>query len=286
MSASLFHGTIVTSRRIIYTPSLFAKANLLHLQETGTLQAQKPHTSKRQNLSSYLFFMVLNGSGTLTYENQTYSLSQGDCIFLDCQKPYSHHTSHELWSLKWVHFYGPNLHEIYRKYRERGGKTCFRSGKNAEYKNLLNAIFTIASSDDPIKDMKICEKLTSLLTLLMEEEHGSLDIRQHSVGKRDLQEVKDYLEQHYFEKITLGGLSELFYINKYYLARLFKTQFGFGINNYLLQLRITHAKQLLRFSDLPIEAIGQKCGMNDANYFSRMFKKIEGITPGEYRLHW
>ena len=68
MKASLFHGTIVTSNRIIYTPSAFAKSNLIYLQETGQLQAKKPHVSQRENLSSYLFFIVKSGSGTLTYE--------------------------------------------------------------------------------------------------------------------------------------------------------------------------------------------------------------------------
>ncbi len=42
----------------------------------------------------------------------------------------------------------------------------------------------------------------------------------------------------------------------------------------------------LRFTDLPIEKIGQECGMSDANYFSRVFKKTEGVAPGEYRKAW
>ena len=71
LKASLFHGTIVTSNRIIYTPSAFAKSNLIYLQETGQLQAKKPHVSQRENLSSYLFFIVKSGSGTLTYEGET-----------------------------------------------------------------------------------------------------------------------------------------------------------------------------------------------------------------------
>lgn len=58
MNEFLFHGTLVTTNRILYTPSSFARTNLLHLQETGVLQAQKPHTSKRKNLISYLFFAV------------------------------------------------------------------------------------------------------------------------------------------------------------------------------------------------------------------------------------
>ena len=77
-----FHGTMVSSNRIIYTPSAFSRSNLLYLQETGRLQARKPHVSKRENLSSFLFFMVISGSGSLTYDGRNFSLSAGDCIFV------------------------------------------------------------------------------------------------------------------------------------------------------------------------------------------------------------
>ena len=87
-------------------------------------------------------------------------------------------------------------------------------------------------------------------------------------------------------EITLEQLAEAFYINKFYLTRCFKEQFGMSVNQYLLQVRITHAKQLLRFTDLAIEKVGHECGMSDANYFSRMFKKVEGISPGEFRRRW
>ena len=77
-----------------------------------------------------------------------------------------------------------------------------------------------------------------------------------------------------------------FYINKFYLTRVFKEQFGQTVTGYLMQLRITQAKRLLRFSDKNIEVIAQECGMSDANYFSRIFKKVEGTTPGQYRRQW
>ena len=75
----------VTSSRILYTPSTFARTSLLHLQEVGSLQAIHPHTSMRTNLTSFLCFVVLSGNGTLTYEGTAYELSAGDCVFIDCR---------------------------------------------------------------------------------------------------------------------------------------------------------------------------------------------------------
>lgn len=283
---ALFQGTLVKSNRIIYTPSNFAKTNLLHLQETGELQAQKPHTSSRENLLSYLFFIVLNGSGNLVYDGIEYHLTTGDCIFIDCKKAYSHRSSDELWTLKWVHFYGPNMNGIYEKYVERGGSPVFHPENMQPFQSLLEQLFEIAGSEDYVRDMRISEKITSLLTLLMAESWHPESKTHIGSKKQSLQHVKDYLDQHYQEKIALDNLADKFFINKFYLTRIFKEQFGISVNNYLAQIRITHAKQLLRFSDLTIEQIGRECGIDEPAYFARVFKKVEGTSPGEYRRRW
>ncbi len=282
----LYTQDSVNSNHILYTPSEFAKNNLLHLHEAGTLHALKQHTNSRSALNSFLFFVVTNGSGTLTYDGKTYELTKGACVFLDCYKPYSHTPSEELWTISWVHFYGPNMSQIYQKYVDRGGKPFFKSGHIDDYLLLLEQIYTIASSSDYIKDMKIFEKLTSLLTLLMEDSWNSSTETKHPTGKRNLQDVKNYIDLHFNEKILLDDLAETFFINKFYLTRIFKEQFGTSISQYITQLRITHAKKQLRFSDLSIEEIAVTCGLEDANYFSRVFRKIEGISPGDYRRKW
>lgn len=286
MDTSMFHGSLVTTSRILYTPSAFARTSLIHLQETGSLRATKPHTSQRENLASYLFFLVCSGGGTLQYAGRTRPLRAGDCVFLDCQKPYSHRTSDDLWQLKWVHFYGPNMNSIYDKYTERGGGPCFHPKNPEPYDRLLNKLYETAASEDHVRDMRIFETLAALLTLLMDESWDPESRRHSPFRKQDLQEIKEYLDRHYAQRITLDDLADRFYINKFYLTRIFKEQFGTSINNYLLQTRITHAKQLLRFTDRTIESIGRECGIEDANYFSRMFRKVEGISPGEFRRMW
>ena len=170
MDNSLFHGDLVTSQRVIYTPSKFARSQLIHLQEIGELQARKPHTSQRENLASFLFFLVTSGSGKLVYKKTVYNLQAGDCVFIDCHKSYSHLTSEDdLWSLKWIHFYGPNMTAIYEKYASRGGRPCFHTTDLQAYAQIYHAIFDLTDSNSTSRDMRIYEKLVSLLSLLMEE---------------------------------------------------------------------------------------------------------------------
>nr|MCR5202608.1 hypothetical protein [Lachnospiraceae bacterium] len=88
-----FHEGIVSSNRILYTASDFAKQSLMYLQEIGELVANKPHKSSRDNLSSFLFFIVESGSGKLYYEGEETELEEGDAVFINCSKGYSHETS-------------------------------------------------------------------------------------------------------------------------------------------------------------------------------------------------
>ena len=292
-------ASIVSSNRVLYTPSSFARTSLLHLQEIGELQALAPHTSSRANLQSYLFFTVLSGAGELSYEGKTYELRPGDCVFIDCRKAYSHTTPYtqnssgsasevdqkDLWSLRWCHFYGPTLSFVYEKYVERGGRPVFSPSSAAPFLSTLDTLYTLASGSDYIRDMRINEELNKLCTLLMEESwHPGEAVT--APKKMSVVDVKEYLDENYATRITLDELSKAFYINKYYLTRVFKEQYGVSITAYLQSLRITHAKQLLRFSNKTVEEIGLECGLGQLNYFSRVFKEVEGVSPSTYRAQW
>ncbi|MCI9338865.1 MAG: AraC family transcriptional regulator [Lachnospiraceae bacterium] len=283
---SMFQGTFVQSNRIIYTASPFAKANLLYLQEAGELRALKPHVNSRAGLRSFLFFLVTAGSGSLVYEGQTWRLAPGDCAFIDCRKAYSQSSSEDdLWSLKWIHFYGSSMGGIYEKYVQRGGGPVILGGDGAAFGDLLTDLLALAGSEDYIRDMRINEKITCLLTRIMEQSWHP-ENRSQPAKRQSLQYVKSYLEEHYKEHITLDRLAGQFYVNKFYLARTFKEQFGVTILGHLDQIRVTHAKRLLRFSNLTVEAIGREVGIPEPGYFSRVFKKVEGVAPGEYRRMW
>ena len=319
MQPNLFTSSpSVQSSRILYTPSPFARSSLLHLQEVGSLTAIRPHTSKREKLQSYLCFMVEDGEGELVYEGKKHELRSGDVVFIDCRKAYSHSTGNirstgniqelcdrystdnahstekdgeKLWSLRWCHFYGPSMPAIYAKYCERGGLPVIRytdmtrGADVSQYTAILTDIYTLASSSDYIRDMRINGKLNDLLTLLMESSWHQGN-SSNAPKKMDISLVKSFLDEHYKEKLSLESVASHFFIDKHYLARLFKEHYGVTLVTYLQQVRITHAKRMLRFTDKSIEEIGLECGIGELNYFSRVFKKLEGVSPSEFRRVW
>ena len=286
MQETLFHSDLVTSKRILYTPSSFAKRTLLHLQEIGELEARRPHVSQRDDLASYLFFVVLRGSGELIYRQAVQPLSAGDCIFVDCRQGYAHSTAADLWTLKWVHFFGPELRGVYEKYVERGGRAVFSPANTTPFLALWEKLFSLASGTDHIRDMRINEQLAMLLTLLMENSWNPLRGKGVHGKRQNLQHVRDYLDENFTARITLDTLCGQFYMSRSYLSRAFKAQFGVNISEYLLGLRITRSKQLLRFSDDSVADVAAACGFEDANFFARTFKNVEGVSPSQFRSLW
>jgi len=225
---------VVSSERVLYTASSFARSSLLHLQETGELTAQCPHTSSRSNLQSYLFFVVESGSGELNYDGQEYKLSANSCVFIDCHKPYFHTTDeYNLWTVHWCHFYGSTLSSIYQKYCERGGRSVFTPDDVTPFFSVLSELISVAKSSDYMRDMLINEQLSALIRLIMEQSWHPEDKALPS-KRASVLEVKKYLDENYAEKIVLDNLCSRFYISKYYLTHSFKDQFGLSITNYII----------------------------------------------------
>lgn len=92
-----------------------------------------------------------------------------------------------------------------------------------------------------------------------------------------------YIKEQYSEKITLDSITESVGFSKYYASRLFKKYMGTTIIDYLIQVRIEKAKELLTNSDYSIKQISYMIGYQDPNYFTWSFKKCLGVSPIKYR---
>ena len=95
--------------------------------------------------------------------------------------------------------------------------------------------------------------------------------------------VIEYIDDHYYENISVDFIASRFYISTSYFSHLFKKRAGKSLVEYLNETRIRHAKALLENGNLSVGEISGAVGYNDINYFSRIFKRECGITPTEYR---
>ncbi|MBQ7976057.1 MAG: PocR ligand-binding domain-containing protein [Clostridia bacterium] len=96
-------------------------------------------------------------------------------------------------------------------------------------------------------------------------------------------QLKEYIKFNLDSDLSVSNLCKQFYISQTKLYKLSKSTFKMGISDYVRIERITKAKKLLSGTTLPVSRIGETVGINDTNYFIRMFKNAEGITPLQYR---
>ena len=98
-----------------------------------------------------------------------------------------------------------------------------------------------------------------------------------------LENVKNYIDLHYEKDLTQEFVASLFRLNRSYLSSAFKARMGISFLDYVNLVRVSHAKELLRGTSKKMYQIAQAVGYENVKYFFRVFKKIEGITPEQYR---
>ena len=96
--------------------------------------------------------------------------------------------------------------------------------------------------------------------------------------------ILGYIEASMPGPISLAELSKAFFMSEGHLSRLFRKEMGMSIIAYVKRMRIQMAARMLLDSGEPVSVIAVRVGVNDANYFCRMFKSVMGISPSEYRL--
>ncbi|SCY94894.1 two-component system, response regulator YesN [Paenibacillus polysaccharolyticus] len=102
-------------------------------------------------------------------------------------------------------------------------------------------------------------------------------------NKLNLEEVKQYMQQHCMEMITLEQLAQIFFVSKEYLSKAFKKEYDVNVTDYVVQLRMTKAKEWVMDDQIPFKHIAEMTGYEDVSYFYRVFKKHFGVSPGEMR---
>jgi len=98
-----------------------------------------------------------------------------------------------------------------------------------------------------------------------------------------LSSVVAFMHQHLGEKMTVAGLADRAHLSPDYFSRLFLEVMGLRPLEYLHQKRLERAQLLLATTDLPLKEIAECCGMTNEGYLSRMFKKLFGMPPGQFR---
>ncbi len=272
------------SKRIISTPGPAAKNAFFYMQETGCLKTDEAATTQRQNLDSFLFVAVVDGQGELTIGSETFSVSRGECFFIDCRISHYYKSSeNQPWELLWVHFNGSTSEQYYEYFLSQS-KNVFRPASFDRVVSAITEIINVNEFKNPNAEILTSKLIVELLTLALTVNNDS--DKYDTALKQKLASVHNYIDDHFNEELSLEKLAAEFYISKFYLTREYKKIYGKTIFQHIITSRINYGKKLLRFSDKSVEEISHLCGFNDQSYFARQFKKAENLTCFAYRKMW
>lgn len=131
-----------------------------------------------------------------------------------------------------------------------------------------------------------CESEEELNSLL-EDVSIRIALKVNSFNNRSLKLILrkaiDYIHEHYNEQVTLNEVAENIYVSTFYISRMFKKDLGKSFVDYLNDIRIEKAKELLKDVKYKTYEVADLVGISDPHYFSKLFKKYSGMTPSEYR---
>lgn len=249
------------------------------------------HSTMHHHQFTELFFIV-NGQGQMEFSDGIVPIKEGDLVIINPNCPHTEKSEALTEPLEYIVFAINNLaldNNLNSNSDTDDGLTMykilnFNSNKN-EILHYLNTLLRELEIKDTNFELACKSLLNLFLIYIVRQCNTDLFIKYDS-PKINLEclKIKNYIESHYAENITLDGLAALFHMNKFHLSHLFTKQLGISPINHLINKRIEESKNLLANTNHSIIDISTMVGFSNSSYFSQMFKKITGYSPRSYRV--
>ena len=228
-------------------------------------------------------FYIIDGSGSFLVENQKFPVKKDDLIIINPNVSHTemstveHPLEYIVLGINGLKFEDTSSSK--RCNYQLHNFHCFREEFLFYLKTLLKEVQT---KDEYFES--ICQNLLEAFVLtLARRTQKHLSIVPNKKITKECRFVEQYIDEHFTEDITLETLSNLTYLNKYYLAHSFKKYKGISPINYLIDKRISESKHLLETTNHPIAKIADMIGFSSQSYFSQVFKRETNMTPNEFR---
>ncbi len=274
------------SRYFVYSPSKNAMEMFLYPLQCGQFTYLPGYRLVREAFDSFLLMYIQKGTLSLvasdTWQNtdSPVTAGAGSFVLLDCYSRHAYSTDTG-WSCLWCHFDGITARHWYQNITARFGNVFSISDAQPAIGKLA-AIYDTFCDGIPVREPLLSKYLTDILTAFL----LSTPADTRSNARMNLSEtITTYISEHFAEKLTIEQLASLAGLSSYHFIRTFKKQTGFTPHEYILNTRMNTARYLLKNSSLPVKEICFSTGFSCESIFCTAFKRIEGMTPAQYREH-
>ncbi len=258
---------------------------------------------KELRTSDCRLFYILNGNGSIKIDNKDYPLHQGCAVLFKSGTKYVWQLDEKGVTAIFVNFdytmnFSSHTESFHPVHSENFSESDILEKIDFQDAKILNspvyiknatsveANLRILASEYYLKSNYYQEYLSSCLKFILITLAKIAELTETSEKKKDYETVRkviQHIENNYRMDLSNETIGEYFHFNSSYLNRIFKQNTGDTIHNFLIRYRMNLAMDLLHTTNLPINEIVSTVGFSDIPHFIKVFKKITGKTPGEYR---
>ena len=247
----------------------------------GVFYAQQHFSTARTDKESYILFYTLRGAGLIEQGESHVELRTGQALLLNCRTPQSYCTApgQSCWHHYWVHLDGAGVAAM-EPLLLPGKKLTpvqLTGVKMQEYFETLLGQMERSTVDGMVTAGLALHEMLALCarSILAQAEATS--------ARQVILQAAEILRKNYQRELCLADLLAEAHMSKSYFLRLFRRYMGTTPYNYLVNFRITQAKELLVLTDHSVSEVAQEVGFGDASNFSTRFAKATGQSPLQYR---
>lgn len=249
----------------------------------------QPYMTKPQGHPRDQFFYGTQGSGTLKLQGKTVEIPAGSAFYIPAHVPHVYYPHGDVWDLRWVSCGGSGIGPLCTLVGLRPG-SVYKVKDAAALDALLNRMHMELVYDEDYGNYFASAFLNefilefarqcSLLPAAAKEQAAE------NAYEKSMAMIRDYVEYHFMHNISMQDLCDLLLVSPQHLCRIVKTCTGKRPTEYINMIRIEKAKSMLIGTDETVETVALWSGFENCNYFCKIFKRLAGMTPRQYRLRY
>ncbi len=267
-------------------PSLQGAEKLpIYLVSLGLHELQ-PYVSRAEGYPYPQFFYHTCGEGLLVMLGRKYTLSENMGFYIPANVPHEYYPTTAVWDVRWMTPGGDGVEALCEALNVRAG--TYRFDNTAALDVIQNRMYDELVNDQVYGRFAAGAMVSEYITEFARQanllrESDIPETRKKTVYEMHFDHLAHFIDYHYMHTITISDLCDVIKVSPQHLCRVFRSCKGMRPMEYVTFVRISNAKLMLKTRDDEIGDIAEWCGFSDGNYFSKVFRKSVGISPGEYR---
>lgn len=232
-------------------------------------------------------FYVVRGSGNFIIEGKTYHVMEDDLVIVNANVQHTE-SSKDANPLEYIVLGIEGLSLLLEPSQKDEQISEFYSIHNyrKSREEILHFLDLLVKEVEERSDFydTVCQNLLNILILnVIRRSKSNLVISTQKNATKECTYIRNYIDIHYANPITLDTLANETYLDKFYLVHVFKKQYEISPINYLIEKRIQESMNLIENTNYSISEIASIVGFNSQSYYSQVFKRKTGVTPAEHR---